>query len=72
MEQHSQIMPAHNTGIIFRTLTKTNINTSIKELFIINETVNQAAISIYIEEIAGSHRSSRLLSILSPIRKLKL
>ena len=46
MEQHSQIMPAHNTGIIFRTLTKTNINTSIKELFIINETVNQAAISI--------------------------
>ena len=37
MEQHSQIMPAHNTGIIIRTLTKTNINSSIKELFIINE-----------------------------------
>lgn len=71
MEQHSQIMPAHNTGIIIRTLTKTNINTSIKELFIINETVTKPR-SLYIEEIAGSHRSSRLLSILSPIRKLKL
>ena len=46
MEQHSQIMPTHNMGIIIRTLSKTNINTSIKELFIINETVDQAAISI--------------------------
>jgi hypothetical protein len=57
MEQHSQIMPAHNTGIIFRTLTKTNINTSIKELFIINETVNQRAISIY----RGDRRQSSLI-----------
>ena len=58
-------MPAHNTGIIFRTLTKTNINTSIKELFIINETVNQAAISIYRGDRLQSSFIEAIINIIS-------
>jgi hypothetical protein len=65
MEQHSQIMPAHNIGIIIRTLTKTNINTSIKELFIINETVNQAAISIYRGDRLQSSFIEAIINIIS-------
>ena len=42
MEQHGQLIPTQNMGIIIGILTKTNINTKIKHLFIINETVNQA------------------------------
>jgi hypothetical protein len=65
MEQHSQIMLAHNTGIIFRTLTKTNINTSLKELFIINKTVNQAAISIYRGDRRQSSFIEAIINIIS-------
>lgn len=50
-------MPTHNMGIIIRTLTKTNINTNIKHLFIINETVNQATISLH----GGDHRQSSFI-----------
>ena len=65
MEQHSQIMPTHNMGIIIRKLTKTNINTSIKELFIINETVNQAAISIYRGDRLQSSFIEAIINIIS-------
>ena len=58
-------MPAHNMGIIIRTLTKTNINTSNKELFIINETVNQAAISIYRGDRLQSSFIEAIINIIS-------
>ena len=65
MEQHGQLIPTQNMGIIIGILTKTNINTKIKHLFIINETVNQARSLRHGGDHSPSSSSSKLLSVLA-------
>ena len=65
MEQHGQLIPTQNMGIIIGILTKTNINTKIKHLFIINETVNQARSLRHGGDHIPSSSSSKLLSVLA-------
>ena len=65
MEQHGQLIPTQNMGMIISILTETNINTKIKHLFIINETVDQARSLRHGGDHSPSSSSSKLLSVLA-------